>query len=110
MFWKYAYNNYNLHRTVDYWFRDMLNFVYLEKSLGIVSKPHVVYDFSRKMSLTVYSTNWPNFIVWLPLFLEIFGNMFIATVRFPGCNVINFEVNLSNQAVFVKDQKANAKI
>ena len=27
----------------------MLNFDFLEKSLGIVSPPHFVYDFSRKM-------------------------------------------------------------
>ena len=29
----------------------MLNFDFLENSLGIVSQPHFVYDFSRKMFL-----------------------------------------------------------
>ena len=29
----------------------MLNFSFLEKGLGIVSPPHFVYDFSRKMVL-----------------------------------------------------------
>ena len=29
----------------------MLNFDFLEKVLGIVSPPHFVYDFSRKMFL-----------------------------------------------------------
>ena len=36
-------------------FRDVLHFDYLEKSLGIVSPPHFVNDFSRKMFLMLYS-------------------------------------------------------
>ena len=36
----------------------------------------------------------------LPLFCEILGKMCIAIVCKPGCDVTNFEVNLSNQAVF----------
>ena len=59
---------------LDYWSRDMLNFDFLETSSRIVSTPHFVYDFSRKMFLTLYSINWPNFIDWLPLLLEILGN------------------------------------
>ena len=35
----------------------MLNFDFKEKGLGIVSVPHFVYDFSRKISLVLYSTN-----------------------------------------------------
>ena len=46
------------------------------------------------MFLMLYSINWPNFIVWLPLLLEILGNMCIAIVYFPGCDDINFEINL----------------
>ena len=38
--------------------------------------------------------NWPNFIVWLPLLLKILGNMCITIVCEPGCDVINFEINL----------------
>ena len=41
----------------------MVNFDFLEKGLGIVSPPHFVNDFSRKMVLMLYSNNWPNFIV-----------------------------------------------
>ena len=37
---------------------------------------------------------WPNFIVWLPLLLEIFGNIYIAIVCFPGCDAINFGIKL----------------
>ena len=53
-----------------------------------------MYDFSRKTFLMLYSINWPNFIIWLPLLLEILCNRCIATVCFPGCDVINFENNL----------------
>ena len=40
----------------------MLNFDFLEKAPGIVSPPHFVYDFSRKMLLMLYSINSPIFI------------------------------------------------
>ena len=72
----------------------MLNFDFLEKGLGIVSLPHFVYDFSRKMFLVLYSINWPNFIVKLSLLLDILINMCIAVVCFPGCDIINFEINI----------------
>ena len=60
----------------------MLNFDFLEKGLGTVLPPNFVYDFSRKIFLMLYSVNWPNFIVWLPLLLEILGNMCIAMFLF----------------------------
>ena len=41
----------------------MLNFDFLEKGLQIVSPPHVVYDFSKKMFLMLYAINKPSFIV-----------------------------------------------
>ena len=53
----------------------MLNFEFLEKGLGIVSLPPFVYDFSRKMFLMLYPINWPNFIAWLLLLLEILVNV-----------------------------------
>ena len=40
----------------------MLNFVLLEKGLGI-GFPHFVYAFSRKMFLMSYSINLPYFII-----------------------------------------------
>ena len=42
---------------LDYRSRDMLNLDFSEKGLGIVSSPHFVYDFSRKMFLMLYSIN-----------------------------------------------------
>ena len=72
----------------------MINFDILDEGLGIVSAANFVYDFSTKMFLTLYSINWPKLIVWLPLLLEILGNMCIAIVSQPGCDVMDFEINL----------------
>ena len=58
----------------------MLNFDFSEKGLGIVSPPHFVYDFSRKMFLKLYSNNCPVVIVWLSLLLQILVNMCVAIV------------------------------
>ena len=40
----------------------MLNFDFSENGPGMVSQPHFVYDFSRKMFIMLYSTDWANFI------------------------------------------------
>ena len=58
----------------------MFNFDILDKGLGIVSPGHFVYDFSKKMFLMLYAINWQNIIAWLPLLLDMLGNMFIAIV------------------------------
>ena len=74
----------------------MLNFNFLEKGLRLVSSSHFVYDFSRRMFRILYSIKIIiiNFIVWLLLLLEIMENMCITIVYLPGCDVINFEINL----------------
>ena len=41
----------------------MPNFNASENGLGLVSPPHFVYDFSRKMFLMLNSINRPNLIV-----------------------------------------------
>ena len=56
----------------------MLNFDILDKALGIVSPAHILYDFSTKMFLPLYSINRPNFIAWLPSLLDILDSMCIA--------------------------------
>ena len=40
-----AYNKSKLYKTL---YRDMINFSFLEKGLGIISPPHFVYDFFKK--------------------------------------------------------------
>ena len=77
---KLAYNKSKLYKTFDHWSRDMVNFEFWEKGLGIVSTPHFVYDFSTEMFLMLHSINSPNFIVWLSSLLEILGNMCIEVV------------------------------
>ena len=72
----------------------MLNFDFLGKGLGIVSPAHFVYNFSKKMFLMLYSINWPNVIPWSALLLKILGNMFIAIVCYPGCDVMDLKINL----------------
>ena len=75
-----ACNKKKLSKILYYGSRDMFHFDFLETGLGKVSRSHFVYDFSRKMFLTLYSIKWPNVIVWLPLLLQILGNICIATV------------------------------
>ena len=73
----------------------MLNFDFLEKGLGLASPSHFVYQFSRKIFLMLHSVNWPNFIVWLPLTLEILDSICIVIIYCSVCGVIIFENNLS---------------
>ena len=73
-----AYNKNKLGKILYYWSEEMLNFDFLDKGLGIASPSHFVSDCSRKMFLILYSINWPNFIVWLPLLLEILGNVYCS--------------------------------
>ena len=93
----------------------MLNFDFLEMSLGLVSPPHFVYDFSRKIFLMLYSINWPNFIAWLLSLLEILGNRCIVIICFPFYDVMNFQMNLSFLikpffSVWPKNQDKNLNI
>ena len=73
----------------------MLKVNFLKKGLGLVSPPHLAYDFLRKIFLILYPITRSNFVVWLPLLLEILGNMCIAIICFPIYDVMNFEINLS---------------
>ena len=89
----------------------MLNFDFLDNGLGIVSPAHFMYDLSTKIFLLLYSINLPNLIVWLSLLLEILCNMCIAIVYYPGCDVMDFEINLIFliEPYFLHDQKVMTK-
>ena len=56
--------------------------------------------------------NKRNLVVWLPLFLEMLSNMCIVIVCWPGCDVINFEINLIflMKLFGLQDQKVRTKI
>ena len=77
-----SYRNQSIDIPSKYGSRDMPNFDFLEKGLKIVSVPHFVYEFSRKIFFMSCSINWPNVIVWLRLNLELLGNMCIVNVCF----------------------------
>ena len=49
-----GYNKNKLNKTLDYWFRDMINFNFPGKNLGLVPPPHFVYDFLWKTSLVIF--------------------------------------------------------
>ena len=69
-------------------------FLKIKKGLELVSLPHFLHNFWREIFLLLYSIYLPNFIVWLPLLCEILGNIYIAIICKPVCDVMNFEVNL----------------
>ena len=102
----------NLHKTLGYWSRDMLNFNFSEEDLGLVSPSYFVYEFSRKMFLILHCINWPNFIVWLPLILKILSSMCIMRhyctfVPLPSRVKVRVTVKLS--ATFFHDESSITK-
>ena len=106
-------NNKNkIYKTLEFWSRDMLNFDFLKRGLGIVSPPYFVNDFSRKMFFKLCSISRPNFIAWLPLLLEILVNMCICDCLLSRLWRQRFwnQPYLSNQAVFLHDQNVRTKI
>ena len=88
------------------------SYAFSKRGLVLVSLPHFLHKFWRKIFILLYSMNWPNFIAWLPLLCEILGNMCIAIVCKPGSDVMNFEVNLIflKKPLFLHDQKVMTKM
>ena len=52
----------------------------IKRGLELVSLPHFLHDFWRKIFLLLYSISTPNFIVSLPLIREILTNLCIIIV------------------------------
>ena len=77
-----------LQTTCFTWYKAFLK---NKRGLELVFLPHFLRNFGRKIFL-LYSITWPNFNVWLPLLREILGNMCIAIVCQPGCDIINFDI------------------
>ena len=59
----------------------------------------------------LYSINWLNFIVWLPLIRDILGNICIVIICEPCWDVMKFEANLIFliKPFFLYDQKVKTK-
>ena len=64
------------------------------RGLELVSLPHFLHQFWRKTFLTLYVIKCPNFIAWLPLLLDMLGNICIVMKYFPVYDVINFKIDL----------------
>ena len=86
-------------------------FYKIKRGLELVSLPHFVHNFWRKIFILLYSINPSSFIVWLPLLREILGDMCIVIVWKPDCDVMTFEVNLTFliKPFFLQDQKVMTK-
>ena len=63
--------------------------------MELVFLPQFLHNFWKKILLLLYSIKWPNFIVWLPLFCEILGNMCIVIACKPGFDVMILKLTLS---------------
>ena len=102
------YNNSKLHKTSDCWSKDMHNFNFSEKGLGLVSPTHFVYDFLRKMFLMLHSINWPDFIAFISQEIGqyVYCNCLLTSQW--GHKIWNWPY-LFNQAVLRHEQKVNAK-
>ena len=53
----WTYNDNKLYKCSDCLSRKILNFVFFEKGLELVSPPHFVYEFSRKIFLIFHLIN-----------------------------------------------------
>ena len=62
--------------------------------MGVVSPPHFVYDFSRKIFIIFYFIIRSNILARLSLLLEILRAI-IVIICFPVYDVTNFEIKLS---------------
>ena len=112
IFWYPQLGKNKPYKTLGYWFVETLNFNFSEKGLGLVSPPHFMYDFPRKLFFMLHSINCPNFIVWFPLLLVILDNMCILDncllTRLWRHKISNWPC-LSYQTVLLHDQKVKTK-
>ena len=68
--------------------------------------------FVERLFLLLSSIARKNFIVWLLLFWEILGNMYIVIACWLGCDIINFGINLVflTKPSFLHNQKVKTII
>ena len=73
-------------------------FLETKRGLELVSVPHFLYDFWRKIFFLLYSINWTNFTALFLVLLEILGNMCIVFVH--HIFIIFKLIFVFNQAIF----------
>ena len=79
---------------LDYWSKDMFNFDFLEKGVGIVFLKHFVYDYYQ---IAFSSPDIGQHVYWNCLLTRLWRHQFW---NYP---------NLSNQAISQQDWKAKIK-
>ena len=84
-------------------------FIKTKRGMQLALLPHFLHNIWRKIFLTLHSINWPNFIVWLSLLLEILGNICIVIICCPVCDVINFGINLLIKLFFYRTKISRQK-
>ena len=77
--------------------------------MELVSLPQFLRNFWRKIFLMLYSINWPRFIAWWLLILEIFGNMCIAIICCPVSLFINPCLFVSSFFYITKEWRQKCK-
>ena len=83
--------NYNISGG---WFKAVLNFLFFFVKRSGTSFSTTTY-YQEKYFFMLYPIYWPNFTFWLPLLLEILGNICVVIIFCSVFDVINFEINLS---------------
>ena len=86
IFWyisTWRYNKNKLYNISGCWPEICSILMFLWKALRLALPPYFLYGFSRKIFFMQYSINWPNFVAWLPLLLEILSNMCIVIICCP---------------------------
>ena len=53
---------------------------FFKEGFELVSLPHFLYEFQKKIFLLLYSLSWPHFNAWLPLPRKIMGNICLVIV------------------------------
>ena len=69
------------------------SFLKNKKRSGLVSLPHFLHDFWRKIFFLLYFIKLRNFIGWLTLLLEISRIMRIVIICCAACDVKNFGID-----------------
>ena len=75
---------------------EICSILILLNEFGTVFSTTFFYGFSWNKFFMLHSINRPNFILWLPLLLEILGNMFIVIISFLVHDAMNLVMNLSS--------------
>ena len=67
---------------------------HLPSQLWMPELVHHILHMIVQEKILLYSVWWPDFVIWLPLLLEILDSMCIEIICFP-IYIIHFEINLS---------------